>query len=164
MDDQRGGLIVVGVDGSPGSDAALDFALAEALSRGCAVEVVTGWLGGIWSTDGPGEPGSLTEGRSVNARAQDAQLKAALGRLGATPTLSQLVVHDYAGRVLVARSEHASMVVVSGGSQGSDSRKTVGSVAEYLVRHSSAPVVVVPDPARVRRRAAQAPWVTVAAS
>ena len=163
MNDQREGVIVVGVDGSPGSVAALDYALAEGLDRGCTVEVVTGWL---WSssTDGLGHTGRLAEGRSVIARMQDATLREALERLGAAPALSQLVVHDYAGRVLVARSEHASALVVGSGDQSSASRKTVGSVAEYCMRHSVAPVVVVPDPARARRRSALAQLVTVAAS
>ncbi len=163
MDEQRNDVIVVGVDGSPGSDTALDFALSEGLSRGCTVEVVTGWL---WtsSADGLDRGQELAEGRSVISRTQDAQLMAALNRLGATPALSQLVVHDYAGRVLVARAEHAAMLVVGGGDQSAASRKTVGSVAEYCVRHSAAPVVVVPDPARARRRATQSHLVGVAAS
>jgi nucleotide-binding universal stress UspA family protein len=163
MDEQRDSVIVVGVDGTPGSDAALDFALSEGLSRGCTVEVVTGWL---WtaSSDGQAQSGTLADGRAEIARMQDAQLTAALTRLGATPSLSQLVVHDYAGRVLVARADHATMLVVSGGTQGSASRKSVGSVAEYCVRHSTAPVVVVPDPVRARRRASGPELIHVAAS
>jgi nucleotide-binding universal stress UspA family protein len=163
MDEQRDDVIVVGVDGTPGSDAALDFALSEGLSRGCTVEVVTGWL---WtsSTDGLAPTGTLAEGRAEIARMQDIQLTGALTRLGATPSLAQLVVHDYAGRVLVARAEHAAMLVVSGGTQGSASRKSVGSIAEYCVRHSAAPVVVVPDPARARRRASGPQMMHVAAS
>jgi len=160
MDQQRDGVIVVGVDGSPGSAAALDFALSEGLSRGRTVEIVTGWL---WtaSSDGPGHESKLAQGRSVIARMQDGELMAALKRLGASPVVSQLVVHDYAGRVLVARAEHVSMLVVGGGDQSSSSRKTVGSVAEYCVRHSGAPVLVVPDPARARRRASLAQLSTV---
>ena len=163
MTEQRGHVIVVGVDGTPGSDAALDFALSEGLTRGCTVEVVTGWL---WtsSSDGLAPTGTLDEGRAEISRMQDAQLTAALTRLGAAPSLSQLVVHDYPGRVLVARADHAAMLVVSGGTQASASRKSVGSVAEYCVRYSTAPVVVVPDPDRARRRASGPALVDVAAS
>jgi len=163
MSEQEDSVIVVGVDGTAGSDAALDFALAEGLSRGCTVEVVTGWL---WtpSSDALGRTTTLAEGRAEVSRTQDAQLAAALSRSGATPTLSQVVVHDYPGRVLVARADHAAMLVVSGGSQGPASRKSVGSVAEYCVRHSVAPVVVVPDPARARRRTASPLLVTTDAS
>ena len=141
----------------------MDFALSEGLNRGCTVEVVTGWL---WSSscDGLGHKSTLAEGRTVIARMQDAALIAALTRLGATPTVSQLVVHDYAGRVLVARAELAVMLVVGGGTQSSASRKTVGSVAEYCVRQSSAPVVLVPDPARAIRRASEVELLSVAAS
>jgi nucleotide-binding universal stress UspA family protein len=163
MDEQREGVIVVGVDGTPGSGAALDFALAEGLSRGSAVEVVTGWLLSSPS-DGLGHQSKLAEGRAVMERMQDAALTAAFARLGATPSVTRYVVHDYAGRVLVARSEHASLVVVGGGTQNPSSRKSVGSVAEYVVRHAVAPVVVVPDPARARRRASRDSVVTVAAS
>ena len=162
MSEQGAGVIVVGVDGTPGSDAALDFALSEGLSRGCPVEVVTGWL---WSStcSVPGRNVGLTEGRTVVGEMQDAALLAALHRLGALPDVSRLVVHDYAGRVLVARAEHAAMLVVGGGTQSPSSRKTVGSVAEYCVRQSAAPVVMVPDPARARRRASEADLLAVAA-
>ena len=56
------------------------------------------------------------------------------------------------------------LLVVSGGTQASASRKSVGSVAEYCVRYSTAPVVVVPDPDRARRRASGPALVDVAAS
>jgi len=38
------------------------------------------------------------------------------------------------------------MVVVGSGRQSSASRKVLGSVGEYCLRHASAPVVVVPEP------------------
>ncbi len=163
MNEQWEGAIVVGVDGSPGSDAALDFALAEGLSRGCTVEVVTGWLLSS-PADGLGHQSNLSEGRAAIVLMQDSALMDAANRVGALPSLAQFVVHDYAGRVLVARSEHASMLVVGGGTQNPSSRKSVGSVAEYVVRHAAAPVVVVPDPARARRRASRDSLVAVAAS
>ena len=71
-----------------------------------------------------------------------------------TPDLVRVVVHDYAGRVLVARAGKAVMVVVGSGSPSRASHQVLGSVAEYCVRHSPVPVVIVPAPAHLERRAA----------
>jgi len=152
----RGGLVVVGVDGSAGAAAALDFAVAAGSDRRFTVEVVSAWLG-----NGPngGTPDSdeLAEGRSRVQRMQDRLIAACLDRHPGAPILERVVVHDYAGRVLVARGERASMVVVGSGSPHSASHQVLGPVAEYCVRHSQVPVVIVPAPDRVERRAAE--WV-----
>jgi nucleotide-binding universal stress UspA family protein len=146
----RDDVIVVGVDGSAGADAALDHALRTGLERGSRVEVVTGWLS-VSSPDGQ-SPTELADGRAAVQSVQDAVLERAAERLGDLPTVTRTVVHDYAGRVLVARAEHASLLVVGAGSLGSTSTKMLGSVSEYCVRHSPVPVVVVPEPERIRRR------------
>jgi len=153
-------MIVVGVDGSAGADAALDHALRAGLERGCPVEVVTGWLW-VGSSDAQ-SPSDLSDGRAAVQRLQDGVLERAAARLGAMPEVVHTVVHDYAGRVLVARAEHASALVVGAGSLGSTSTKMLGSVSEYCVRHSPVPVIVVPEPERVRRRRAVADVVTLA--
>ncbi len=137
-DDGERRVILVGVDGSADSAAALDFALVEALQRGCAVEVVTAWL-------------DLAEGREQAHHLQDELVDRCLAGHPVAPEVERVVVHDYAGRVLVARAERASMVVVGGGSSGGD-HQLLGSVPEYCVRHASVPVVIVPAAARRRRR------------
>jgi nucleotide-binding universal stress UspA family protein len=149
------GVIVVGVDGSPGAQAALEFALAEGWQRGCAVEVVTAWLGG-GKLDG--DPGSteVAEARSRVEHMQGEVVARCLEKRGDVPELERVVVHDYAGRVLVARAEPASMLVVGSGSPSSASPQVLGSVAEYCIRHASVPVVIVPAPARLERRASAA--------
>jgi len=148
----RGDLIVVGVDASAGSAAALDFALAEGWKRACPVEVVTAWLGG--RADGTTAAEDLTDGRKRVQRVQDEVVARCLEQRSEVPDLVRIVVHDYAGRVLVSRAEWASMLVVGGGSPSSGSPQVLGSVAEYSVRHSPAPVVIVPTPDRIERRAA----------
>jgi nucleotide-binding universal stress UspA family protein len=150
--DQRG-LIVVGVDGSAGAAAALRFALAEGWKRECTVEVVTAWLDS-GQLDASPDSDDLAEGRARVHRMQGDVVARCLEETAQVPELVRVVVHDYAGRVLVARAERASMVVVGSGSASSASHQVLGSVAEYCVRHAPVPVVIVPAPARLERRAA----------
>ena len=150
--DDGGGVIVVGVDGSAGAAAALDFALDEGCQRECTVEVVTAWLGS--GHEGNPDSDELAEGRARVHHMQGDVVARCLEDRDQVPDLLCVVVHDYAGRVLVARAERASMVVVGSGSTSSASHQVLGSVAEYVVRHSPAPVVIVPAPARLERRAA----------
>jgi nucleotide-binding universal stress UspA family protein len=138
-------VIVVGVDGSAGSAAALDFALSEGYSRGLGVEVVTAWLANPVRV-GPGFSSPLEAGRSLARALQEHVLCEAFASNPARPTVTRVVVRDHPGRVLSARSKGAAMVVVGSGHRSSASRKVLGSVGEYCLRHSSVPVVVVPDP------------------
>jgi nucleotide-binding universal stress UspA family protein len=147
----RSNVIVVGVDGSVGADAALDFALREGAARGCPVEVITAWLW-VSSADMLGHQNQVHDGKIVVRQMQDEVIDQALDRAGSTPEVSQLVVHDFAGRVLSARAEGVSMLVIGSGAQTSSTDRTLGAVAEYCLRHSPVPVVVVPQPERVRAR------------
>jgi nucleotide-binding universal stress UspA family protein len=147
------GVIVVGVDGSAGAAAALDFALAEGVKRGCTVEVVTAWLGS-GHLEGTPDSDDLAEGRARVHHMQGDVVARSLVAQAEVPDLVRVVVHDYAGRVLVSRAERASMVVVGSGNPSSASQQVLGSVAEYCVRHAPVPVVIVPAPARLERRAA----------
>jgi nucleotide-binding universal stress UspA family protein len=148
------GVIVVGVDGSAGAAAALDFALAEGCRRGSAVEVVTAWLGGGQAEGAAPDADDLAEGRARVHHMQADVVDRCLEARPEPPEVERVIVHDYAGRVLVSRAERAAMVVVGAGSPGSASQQVLGSVAEYCVRHSPVPVVIVPAPARLERRAA----------
>lgn len=143
---------MVGVDGSAGAAAALDFALSEGAKHACPVEVVTAWLGG--HANGSPDPHELAEARGRVQHMQDQLVARCLEERAEAPALVRVVVHDYAGRVLVSRAEPASMLVVGSGSPSSVSPQALGSVAEYCVRHSPVPVVIVPAPDRVERRAA----------
>jgi nucleotide-binding universal stress UspA family protein len=94
----------------------------------------------------------VQDGRVVVQQVQDEVLAQAIERTGVTPPITSLVVHDYGGRVLTARAKGAAMLVVGSGAQSSGRHPAVGSVAEYCLRHSPAPVVVVPAPDRGERR------------
>jgi nucleotide-binding universal stress UspA family protein len=140
--------IVVGVDGSPGSKAALAFALDEGLARGATVEVVTTWLMGPALSD----IATATTTEEEHLKAQQVQQEAldeVLTRFPERPTISQVVLQHYGGHALVEGSHDAALLVVGSGRKGTLARALLGSVSEYCVRHSRVPVVVVPDPARV---------------
>jgi nucleotide-binding universal stress UspA family protein len=144
---------VVGVDGSAGAAAALAFALAEGRERRCTVQVVTAWLGS-GHLEGTPDSDELAGGRARVQQMQEDMVARCLEEAEEVPDLRRVVVHDYAGRVLVARADKASMLVVGSGSPSSASPQVLGSVAEYCVRHSPVPVVIIPAPARLERRAA----------
>jgi len=141
-------LIVVGVDDTAASRAALDFALQEGLARAATVEVVSAWV--LSSPfEGLDHATTFEEGRDAAVATQDRVVAAAIEGLATRPVISQEVVHDYAGKALVEHSDSAAMIVVGSGRKGAVTRALLGSVSEYVVRHAACPVVVVPDPDRV---------------
>jgi nucleotide-binding universal stress UspA family protein len=147
----RRGLVVVGVDQSRASLAALEFALEEGLAHGYAVEVVTAWL---WSSpyEGMEAVGTLTEGQRAAAAVQDDALQKTFATRVERPVISQTVVHESPGPALVARAEGARLLVVGSSRKGAVTRAVLGSVSEYCVRHAPAPVVVVADEKRLTHR------------
>ena len=140
--------VVVGVDGSPSSRAALAFALEEGLVRGVTVEVVTTWLLGPTMADVV-TASSFEEEEKRAREAQDAVLDEVLAGFDERPAISQVVLHNYSGRSLVEAAHDAALLVVGSGRKGLVSRAVLGSVSEYCVRHAHVPVVVVADPARI---------------
>ncbi len=153
--DSTGGVVVVGVDGSAGSRAALEFALREGVRRGATVQVVTTWLQGSALTtplDGLAVAATyqdLDDQERVAHEVQDRMLAEVLAGMTERPAISQVVLHTYSGATLVDAGDKAALLVVGSGRKGVLSRALLGSVSEYCVRHSRVPVVVVPDPARV---------------
>jgi nucleotide-binding universal stress UspA family protein len=140
--------IVVGVDGSAGSKAALAFALQEGLARGSSVEVVTTWLMGPAISDIA--TATTVEEEEAKAREiQDAALAEVLAGFDERPTISQVVLQNYGGHALVEAAHDAAMLIVGNSRKNLVARALLGSVSEYCVRHAAVPVVVVPDPARL---------------
>jgi len=134
--------IVVGVDGTPESGAALEFAFVEALDRNVPVLVLTTWM--------PEFPlpvhGADHDDHDASARRlQDVAIRSVVAELGESPAYSQLVTQDVSGPALIAAARTAALLVVGTGRKGPLSRAFLGSVSEFCIRHSSVPVVVVPS-------------------
>jgi nucleotide-binding universal stress UspA family protein len=145
-------LIVVGVDGSPGGQRALDWAVREAANRGGTVQAVTAWR---WDSIDTG-PGAATKPADERARAAamlEAEIRALTTRHGAATPVASEVVEGRPADVLAAVARQADLLVL--GSHGhSRLRHTVlGSVSEECVRMATCPVVIIPVPVPVRRLA-----------
>ncbi|WP_328338617.1 universal stress protein [Micromonospora sp. NBC_00421] len=120
------GPVLVGVDGSPGSRAALDFAFGCAVRRPArvvAVRVV--------------EPGWPDDGDDLLTA-----LVAEVGRHHPDVPTECHTVHGAPGTVLVEQSRSAQVVLV--GARGDQpGRGMLGEVSQTLLYHAPAPVIVV---------------------
>lgn len=147
MDSISTQTIVVGIDGSTNSDAALEWAVAEASSRGVPLHVFSA---GVYQGEGPK---AVYDDAAVDAQiarealaAADERLAAARSRiLDSAPGLVVSVESglDRAADTLVALSERAHLVVVGRSGHGPVVGAVLGSVASRLVTHAQCPVVVV---------------------
>lgn len=136
--------IVVGVDGSAGSRAALRWAWAEAKAHGAALEVVTAWQYPI-TTSLPAF-GSMPAPDDLQGEARNEMLKV-LDDEGVTAdagvTVTTLVAEGTAARALLEAAAEADLLVVGSRGHGGFTGLLVGSVGQQCVSHSSVPVVVV---------------------
>lgn len=146
---REAGRVVVGVDGSSVSEAALAFAMEEASLRGVGLTVVRAWQ--LLSLEQPGGVGSISEDvlRAEN-EAVRAELQASLtGWQERYPSTDMriLVVHGEGSLALITASRGAEMVVVGSRGRGGFRSLLLGSVSHKVLHHAHGPVVVV-HPAR----------------
>jgi nucleotide-binding universal stress UspA family protein len=136
-----GGRVVVGIDGSARSLAALRWAAAEARLRDADVDVVHAWRLPIMAV--PPATMALTDYAALEDSGR-AVLDAALDE----PDLAGLrvhphFVHDSPGRALIERAEGAGLVVAGTRGLGRVSGALLGSVSRQLLHHAPCPVVVI---------------------
>jgi nucleotide-binding universal stress UspA family protein len=148
------GSIVVGVDGSAPSLAALRWALDEARLRDARLVAVHAWIAPApVAVPGPGLapipdvdlPGQVEALRG----AAEAELDAALAEVfpeGVPDELERKLVEDDAPEALERESRSADLVVVGSRGRGGLAAALLGSVSEHVVRHAACPVVVVKGP------------------
>jgi nucleotide-binding universal stress UspA family protein len=139
-----GGDIVVGIDGSPLSDAALNFAFDEASRRGGKLVALHAWPHPI--SVGPGDQVPVVY--NVEQIAEDeARLlaEAVAGHRDRYPDVDfvQQVVHAAPAHALVEASTHADLVVVGARGHGGFAGLLLGSVSQVVLRHAHCTVAVV---------------------
>ena len=145
--------IVVGVDGSSGSMAALRWAVQEAELRGVAVHAVMAWeqLGTIGSANvwGPGMDPSFDTQKILAAGAADkaARLSEEAGR-GHDVPMTWEAVEGHPAFALTRVAENSELLVVGSRGHGGFVGALLGSVSQHVVAHARCPVVVVPGAER----------------
>jgi nucleotide-binding universal stress UspA family protein len=140
-------LIVVGLDDTSQSEAALAFAVAEARRTGDRVRVVTAWAVRPPAMEDPAklDRGVVVTGEDLRARAERAQEQALADVNTDGVDLSREFVEGAAGRVLVELSHEARLLVVGSRALGPLRAALLGSVSRYVAQHAACPVVVVPS-------------------
>lgn len=146
------GSVVVGYDGSPSSQRALEWAADLARSEHRPITVVHGTppAAKAWMTaPGYGSEAALDHLRS-DAEQLLADARAAVAERA--PDLEVTTVHriEDPRQVLVGLSADAAVVVVGSRGRGPVASLLLGSVGVTLVRHASCPVVVLRPPASPR--------------
>lgn len=133
--------IVVGVDGSPSSRAALRWAVRHARLTGGVVEAVCVWdVPSVSGWAGPAmEPvldaeaakrGFVQELHDVFGDERPAELR-------------EVLVRGNPAEMLLTAAEGAELLVVGSRGRGGFARALLGSVSHQVVQHASCPVVIV---------------------
>jgi nucleotide-binding universal stress UspA family protein len=128
--------IVVGVDGSPTSLEALDWAVREARLRGATLEVVhASFFRQVFLDSFPGAKEgerSILDAALARAKATAPDIRL-VGRFGDPP----------AAQVLVDVSKDADLLVIGSRGLGPFKEFALGSVSHDCARHAQCPLVII---------------------
>lgn len=140
--------IVVGVDGSPSSKAALAWAVRQAELTGAAVEAVIAWNDpvtltgvafapiGVQANSNFGEHAAAVLSHSINETVDPDGLV----------EVSSTVRRGNPAQVLLGESVGASLLVVGRRGHGGFTEALLGSVSQACMYHARCPVVIIRDP------------------
>ncbi len=125
-----GRRVVAGYDGSPASEAALDFALAHANRHGLPLHVIT---------VRPPHP----NGHVITER----DLTATINARPANDCVQLLHTDGNPAEQLLRQSTDAQLIVLGARGRGGFPGLPLGSVSQTVLRQSACPVAVIPTPA-----------------
>jgi nucleotide-binding universal stress UspA family protein len=142
--------IVVGVDGSDASVAALRWAVQQAISTGATLEVICAWespntpeltpLFGVPSVTH--QPATSELARDSAQHRLDQVIDATIGAEGEVQVAAR-VIEGHPAPVLVQAAQGAILLVVGSSGHGAFVGMLLGSVTSHVTAHAPCPVVVV---------------------
>ena len=133
--------ILVGYDGSPGSDQALGWALQEASWRGAVLTICHAWAP-EHVPGAPGEGGAPDNAQRAGEQVLAQALRFARTVMGAA-AVRPLLASGPAAQVLCGHSLDADLVVVGSRGRGGLAGLLLGSVSQQVAAHAQGRVVVV---------------------
>jgi nucleotide-binding universal stress UspA family protein len=142
--------IVVGVDGSEGGTAALEFAAEDAALRNARLRIVSVWdIPAMAYGAGFAPPLGPETLDLFRERAQKVAEDAAATAKQLQPSLDveALAVQGQPADVLLEHAADAELIVVGRRGLGGFRSLLLGSVSQQVVQHATCPVVVVQQPA-----------------
>ena len=141
--------ILLGVDASPVSEAAIAFAYQAAAERAVPLVAVHSW------TEAFAAPAltSLMYRSEDQAYEEELLAQRLAGWAGKYPEVevTRIVAHDRAAHLLIEKSHGAQLVVVGSRGHGEFAGLVLGSVSNALVHRSACPVAIVRPDAASRR-------------
>jgi nucleotide-binding universal stress UspA family protein len=145
MAEEQGRRIVVGVDSSDSSKAALAWAVRQAELTGAEVDAVCAWQ--IPATYGYGY--AMTLAIPDLEKAAVSGLNAAIATVaGQAPEVEirPLVVQDNPAQALLDCAKGADLLVVGNRGHGGFTGALLGSVGQHCAQHAECPVVIIRGP------------------
>ncbi|HEU5470806.1 MAG TPA: universal stress protein [Actinophytocola sp.] len=141
------GPVVVGVDGSPTSEAALALAFDEAAARGVDLVAVHAWSDLVY----PLYAGAYLpdiDWRPIEEQATELLAERLAGWSEKYPQVRvrRLVERDRPANALLTAAQPAQLLVVGSRGRGGFAGLTLGSVSQAMIHHAPCPVLVArPD-------------------
>lgn len=137
-------VVLVGVDGSPESGAALRYAVAEANRRSARLRVVSTYFP-EYSVHGRTQPVTASETAiEVDLEKEVRRMvEEALAGDGLPPAVEIVIAAGSAAGVLIDRSGEVDVLVLGHRGRGGFASMLLGSVSLQCVLHARCPVIVV---------------------
>ena len=132
--------IIVGVDGSPSSNAALEWAAQEAEIRGASLELIHAWN---YPNLGYGGYVAVLEDFEKDAANVLDEVVSATHEAHPNLKLVSSLLQGPTAQTIMERAKEADMVVVGSRGRGGFSGLLLGSVGQQLVHHCPVPVVII---------------------
>jgi nucleotide-binding universal stress UspA family protein len=138
-------LVVVGVDGSPASEAALAWAVRYAKAIGARMRAVLAWH----YPSAAGSPPVGVAPASVTSEVEQSRYEilatAIAAACGNEPALEveRKAIYGHPAQVLIEQSKEADLLVVGHAGHGGFKGMLLGSISTHAVTHASCPVTVV---------------------